>query len=144
INTGNRPVPSLIYPGYGAIVSKEIAGDKELPHYVAIPSTPQKAGYLGVRHAPLQTNSIPQPGMQFSVRGVSLGDGVTVEEFEKRQKLLGELDGAFKGLEADSKLVDGLDRFAQQAYDMIRSPKAKKAFDVSQEKPEIAARFGET
>src|SRR5207244_10418195 len=95
-------------------------------------------------HAPLQTNTIPQAGVPFSVRGISLGDGVTVEEFEKRQKLLAELDGAFKGLELDSKLVDGLDRFAQQAYDMIRSPKAKKAFDVSQEKPEVAARFGDT
>ena len=61
----------------------------------------------------------------------------------KRQKLLGELDTAFKGMERDSKLVEGLDQFAQQAYDMISSPKARKAFDTSQEKPEAAAAFGE-
>jgi uncharacterized protein (DUF1501 family) len=91
----------------------------------------------------LQTNAAPQPGVPFSVRGISLGDGLTVEQFEKRQNLLQELDTAFKGQEANSKLVEGLDRFAQQAYDMIRSPKARQAFDVSREKPEVAAPFGE-
>jgi hypothetical protein len=143
LNTGSRPVPSLVYPGYGAVVSKELPGAADLPHFVAIPTTPQKAGYLGVRHAPLQTNAVPQPGLPFSVRGISLGSGLTVAEFEKRQKLLTTLDATFKGVEADSKLLDGLDRFAQQAYDMISSPRAKNAFDVSQEKPEVAQRFGE-
>jgi len=142
LNTGSRPVPSLVYPGYGAVVSKELAGAASLPHFVAIPSTPQKAGYLGVRYAPLQTNSTPQPGVPFSVRGISLGDGVTVADFEKRQKLLGRLDTAFRGVEAENKLVDGLDRFAQQAYDMISSPKAREAFDVSQEPVASAEPFG--
>ena len=141
LNSGNRPLPSLLYPGYGAVVSKEIAGDKELPHYVAIPSTPQKAGYLGVRSAPLQTNDVPKPGVAFSVRGISLGNGVTVEEYEKRHKLLTDLDTTFKNAD-ESKLIDGLDQFAKQAFDMIRSPKARKAFDVSLEKPEAAAPFG--
>ncbi len=39
-------------------------------------------------------------------------------------------------------LVEGLDRFAQQAYDMIRSPKALQAFDTSREAPEVAEQFG--
>jgi hypothetical protein len=143
LNTGNRPIPSLIHPGYGAVVSKEVAGDRELPHFVAIPNTPQKAGYLGVRHAPMQTNDVPKPGMPFSVRGISLAEGLTVEQFEKRGKLLGKLDTAFEGLASSSKLVEGLDRFAQQAYDMISSPRARQAFDVSQEKPAVAAQFGE-
>ena len=144
LNTGSRPVPSLVYPGYGAVVSNEVQGDRDLPHFVAVPTTPQKAGYLGVRHAPLQTNAIPQPGVSFSVRGISLGNGLTVEEFEKRTKLLADLDTTFKGAEADSKLIDGLDRFAHQAYDLIRSPKAREAFDVNREKPEVAATFGTT
>jgi uncharacterized protein (DUF1501 family) len=144
LNTGSRPVPSIVYPGYGAVVSKELDGDPELPHFVAVPTTPQKAGYLGVRHAPLRTNDVPKPATPFSVRGVSLANGVTVADFEKRQNLLTELDTTFKGLESENKLVDGLDRFARQAFDMIRSPKARDAFDVSQEKPESAKAFGES
>lgn len=142
LNTGNRPVPSLVYPGYGAVVSKELPGAVDLPHFVAIPNTPQQAGYLGVRQAPLQTNATPVAGQPFSVRGIALGDGVTVADFEKRQQLLKELDTTFQGLEASDKLVEGLDRFAQQAYDMISSPRARQAFDISQEKPEDAQSFG--
>jgi hypothetical protein len=144
LNAGSRPVPSLVYPGYGAVVSKELRGPADLPPFVAIPSTPQKAGYLGVRYAPLQTNATPQPGMPFSVRGISLGNGLTVAEFERRQKLLAELDTALAGIEGNSKLIEGLDQFAQQAFDMIRSPRARQAFDVSQEPAEAAKPFGTT
>ena len=143
LNAGNRPIPSLVYPGYGAVASKELAGDKELPHFVAVPTTPQKAGYLGVRYAPLQTNDVPKPNVPFSVRGITLGNGLTVEQFEKRNNLLDDLDTTFKGAEADSKLIDGMDKFARQAFDMIRSPKAREAFDVSGEKPDVAKPFGD-
>ncbi len=142
LSTGNRPIPSLEFPGYGAVVSKELKGSAQLPHFVAIPNTPQKAGYLGIRYAPLQTNSTPSPGKPFSVRGISLGDGLTVEQFEKRQKLLSQLDTTFKELESNSALIGGLDRFSQQAYAMISSSKARTAFDVSREKPEVAKPFG--
>src|SRR5262245_22214217 len=143
LNTGNRPVPSLVYPGYGAVVSKELPGAPDLPHFVAVPATPQKAGYLGVRQAPLQTNATPTAGQPFNVRGISLAGGVTVEQFEKRQKVLDQLDTTFQGLEADSKLVEGLDQFSKHAYAMLTSPRAREAFDFSREKPAVAATFGE-
>jgi hypothetical protein len=143
LSTGNRPIPSLVFPGYGAVVSRELPGADELPHFVAIPSTPQKAGYLGVRHAPLATNSVPKPGTPFHVRGISLEEGVTVEQFENRQKLLRQVDTAFEELKSGSSLVQGLDRFDQQAYSVISSPRAREAFDVSREPVEISAAFGE-
>jgi hypothetical protein len=144
LSTGNRPIPSLVFPGYGAVVSRELPGADELPHFVAIPNTPQKAGYLGVRHAPLATNSAPQPGRPFQVRGISLGaDGLTVEQFENRQKLLRRVDTAFEELKSNSSLVQGLDRFDQQAYAVISSPKAREAFDTSLEPAEVSAAFGE-
>lgn len=113
-----------LLPGYGAVVSKELTGRDDLPHFIAVPSTPQKAGYLGVRQAPLMTNSVPVAGQPFGVRGISLSDGPTVEQYEKRQKLLDQLDVAFDK-EADSKLIEGLDRFSRQAYSMITSPRAR-------------------
>ncbi len=144
LSTGNRPVPSLIYPGYGAVVTKELAGSADLPHFVAIPETPQKPGYLGVRYAPLRTNATPKSGTPFSVRGIALEDGQSIEQFQKRQKLLTQLDTTFEGQAANSKLLDGLDKFDQQAFDMISSPHAREAFDVSLEKSEVAEPFGES
>ncbi len=143
MNAGSRPIPSLLYPGYGAVVSRELTGDRDLPHFVAIPNTPQRAGYLGVRYAPLQTNATPVAGVPFNVRGISLADGLTVAQFERRQRLLNDVDNAFKGAESNSRLIDGLDQFAQQAYAMISSPRARRAFDVTQERPEVARPFGE-
>src|SRR3954469_17118380 len=80
MNTGNRPLPSLDFPGYGAVVSKELGGPKDLPPFVAVPNTPQVAGYLGVEFAPFSTTSTPVSGRPFSVRGFTLGRGLTVED----------------------------------------------------------------
>lgn len=144
LSTGNRPVPSLVYPGYGAVVSKELPGDQRLPHFVAIPKTPQSAGYLGVRHAPLNTNDTPQLGKPFSVRGISLEGGLTIEQFEARHQLLNRVDTAFSELESKSALVDGLDQFAREAYSVISSPQARQAFDASREPESVANEFGES
>jgi hypothetical protein len=144
VNSGSRPVPSLIYPGYGAVISRELTGANDLPHFVAIPNTPQRPGYLGVRYAPLQTNSAPTAGQPYNVRGISLGNGNTPEKFAARNQLLGKLDTGLDEFKESSKLVEGLDRFGQQAYDLISSPRARQAFDVSLEDAKIAEPFGAT
>src|SRR5262245_500427 len=58
--TGNRPLPSLAFPGYGSVESKERPGPNDLPPFVAIPQTSQSPGYLGVRYAPFQVGATPQ------------------------------------------------------------------------------------
>jgi hypothetical protein len=144
MNSGNRPLPSLEFPGFGAVVSKELPGPSDLPPFVAIPNTPQRAGYLGVQYAPLQTNTSPQLGRPFSVRGISLARGLTITDLEKRHQLLMDLDTAFHGFEAGDNLLFGLDEFSQQAHDIIGSPSARQAFDMSKEKTETAETFGAT
>ena len=143
LNSGNRPLPSLEFPGFGAVVSKELAGQRDLPSFVAIPNTPQRAGYLGVRYAALSTDSTPKLGKPFNVRGMTLSGGLTVEKVERRQHLLGDLDTLFNGYESASGLVEGLDKFDEQAYEIISSSRARQAFDVTQEKSEVAQEFGD-
>ncbi len=140
--TGNRPLPSLEFPGYGSVVAKELPSPPDLPAFVAIPTTAQRSGYLGVRYAAMQTNATPQPNVPFTVRGISIGRGVTVTEMERRQHLLTDLDTAFRGYESSNDLVDGLDEFSQQAQAIISSPRAREAFDTSRESPAIAEPFG--
>ena len=144
MNTGNRPIPSLEFPGYGPVVTKEKGGPRDLPPFVAIPDTNQVAGYLGVEYAPFSTTSVPKAGQAFTVRGITLRNGLTVEEIEKRRNLMKGLDTTFRGFEKDSDLINGLDRFSQRAYDIISSPSSRQAFDTSREKPEVAKTFGES
>ncbi len=143
VNTGNRPLPSLQYPAFGAVVAKERPGPPDLPDFVAIPNSTQRAGYLGVKYAPLNTATTPRAGAPFSVRGISLPGGVTVADVEKRHTLLAALDRTFTELESDNQLLDGLDRFGQQAYSIVTSPRARQAFDISKESDAFAKPFGD-
>lgn len=142
MNSGNRPLPSLTYPSYGAVVTKEFEPQVGMPTAVAVPRETHSAGYLGVQYSALATGAAPKPGVPFSIRGMSLPGGLTLADVEKRQQLLTELDTTFAGFEAKSDVLSGLDRFSQQAYDIIRSSAARKAFDVSQESAQVAAKFG--
>ena len=144
VYTGTRPLASLEYPGYGAVVTKETWKPSDIPPFVAIPRSNQRPGFLGVKYAPLDTSTTPRPGAPFSVRGISLANGLTVKEVERRQDLLRDLDTAFSGFEKNSQLLEGLDRFSQQAYSIITSKRSREAFDVSQEPESFAKKFGET
>lgn len=141
LNTGNRPLPSLEFPGYGAVVSKELTSPRDLPPFVAIPRTPQVAGVLGVEYAPFSTQTTPRAGQPFTVRGITIGNGLTLEIMERRHRLRTDLEAAFRAYEADSGLLRGLDRFSQRAYDILSSPRCRQAFDISQEPASITRHF---
>jgi hypothetical protein len=145
VNTGTRPVASLEYPGYGAVVTREFPADHDIPSFVAIPRNPhQKPGFLGVQYAPLNTGSTPRPGQPFNVRGISIGDGISLTEVERRKNLLRDLDVAFKGYEQDDQLLKGLDKFSEQAHTIMTSSRSRDAFDINKESPAYAAPFGES
>jgi hypothetical protein len=58
LSTGNRPLPSLQYPTYGAVLSKERPAEKDVPPHVAIPDG-GAAGYLGVAYSAYGVGGIP-------------------------------------------------------------------------------------
>lgn len=143
VNTGSKPIPALEYPSIGAVVSKERPSDPDIPDSVAIPRASQGPGFLGIRYSPLETNSTPNFGQPYSVRGISLPGGVGVDEVNRRQSLLKKLDRRFSELEKDDQLLSGLDQFGDQAYSMITSSRAREAFDISKEPESFAKQFGE-
>jgi len=142
VNTGSRPLASLEYPGYGAVLCKERPVDADIPSFVAIPNSGQRPGFLGIQYTPLNTGATPQVGRPFNVRGISLGAGVTVEQLDRRQNLLRDLDHTFASMENRDQLLTGLDRFSDKAYSMLTSERARYAFDISKEDATFAAQFG--
>lgn len=142
VNTGSRPIASLEYPGYGAVVTKERPVDPDIPPFVAIPNGGQRAGFLGIEYGPMNTAAQPQPNRPFNVRGISLGAGITVDQIDRRQNLLTQLDKTFDSLNGKDQLLAGLDRFSQKAFSMITSERARLAFDISKESPKFAEQFG--
>ena len=141
--TGNRPNPSLDYPAYASVVAKELSGPVDLPASVSIPKMKTGPGHLGVKYASLQTNAVPRAGQPFNVRGITLGNGVSLEQIERRQGLLKDLDHTFDSIQENNNLLGGLDKFSQKAFDIITSKRARSAFDISQENPKFAKLYGQ-
>jgi hypothetical protein len=140
--TGNRPTPVLRYPGLGSVVSKELPAPAGVPPYVAIDEDTEGPGFLGTQYAALSTAEKPRPNQTFRVRGLALDEGLTIQRLEQRQRLAEEVDTAFRGYEDLDDPVVALHRFTREAHQIIRSPRSREAFDVTRERPEIAARFG--
>ena len=141
IATGNRPTQSLLYPSYGSVVSRLIEGPDDLPNYVAIPGTEWTAGYLGDAWAPFKTNTTPQAGKPYHVRGISLAEGLTVTDVSRREKLLAQVDRLYRDAEVNSGLLEALDTFGARASNMITSERARQAFDTGREPESIRSRF---
>src|SRR5205085_2171584 len=132
-----RPLPSLQYPGYGSVVNKEYSAPPGLPPYVALPiqgtnGGAETAGYLGVSYNPFSVTDDPNKP-NFSVRALAPPQGLSMERIEARRGLLNGLDTTCRKVEVKSQDLAGMDKFYQQAYEILSSPKARAAFDVAQE-----------
>lgn len=140
--TGNRPTPVVQYPMYGSVVSRELPAPQDLPSFVSIDEPVEGPGYLGAEFGPLSTGEKPRYGQPFRVRGITLGDTLTIDRYQKRRALLSDLDAAFRGYEKLDDSIRGLDRFSEQAYRIISSPRSRNAFDLAKEPDREMDRFG--
>lgn len=139
--TGNRPSAALRFPAMGSVLTKERPSDDDIPSFVAVPNSDANSGFLGVEYAPFKTTTVPEAGKPFEMRGLALAQGMTVERFRRRDALRADIDTALREADAAGDVLDGLDRFGQKAMEMILSPRAREAFDVSRESPAIAKLF---
>lgn len=139
--TGYKPIPTLRYPAYGAVVAKELGVRNSVPPYIGIPNPGRGAssGFIGAGYNPF---SVPDPGEgQFKVRDVSLPASVDDARLARRRSFAQDLNGEFtKGLPDDN--VRSVDRFYERAYDLVTSAKARKAFDLKDEPSAVQEKYG--
>jgi hypothetical protein len=140
--TGNRPSPAVVYPSLGSVAAKELQAREAMPPFVAIPTSDMSPGFLGVGYGSFKTTSVPKHGEPFEVRGLSIPGSLTLEKIQSRNELLQDLDQTFRAADANSSVLEGIDRFSKKADEMIRSGLARSAFDVSRESPNVLKLFG--
>ena len=70
------------------------------------------------------------------------GPRLDVKAFERQANLLHTFDQKLRDLDRLDPLVEAMDRHQQKAFDMLRSPKIRKAFDLSKEDPKVLDRYG--
>jgi hypothetical protein len=139
ITTGNRPLPSLQYPAYGAVVAKEIGAPADVPPFVGIPDG-GGGGYLGVASGAYGVGGDPN-AKDFSVRSLSLPSGFTLNRLTRRVSLVQALEET-TGDDKQTELLGGLDRFAKQAFAIITSNRTREAFDIHRETAKVRDDYG--
>ncbi len=125
-------------PSFGAVVSKFRGGDPKLPSYVSLEYNTGTSGYespqyLGSAHRPLQISGSE------GVRNLSRHGSVPEARLDDRRELLRSFDAMRRT--ADAKR-DEMDAYTARALDIITSPKARDAFDLSKEPEKVRAKYG--
>jgi hypothetical protein len=142
-----------------------IGRSQELPGYMMLPALPGYSqglrragpygGYLGPQYDPMF--SLCEPKWSRKVTGATadfydhtlipmgepelpkLDGGVTLDVLNRRKSLVEQLDESERRLDSSSKRMSDKRR---AAFDILTSPKAKVAFDLSREDPKTRDRYG--
>lgn len=149
MTTGNKPTAALQYPAMGSLGAKLLETELGIPPYVSFVDlrngSAGGAGYLGTGYNPftVEGNARGKAGSSsFRLRGISLPNGVSLEDLAKKDKLLKTFDNGFRKIDENNDLVDGLDTFHKQAIEILRSDKTKKAFDLDSESKAVRDLYG--
>ena len=139
------------WPSLGAIVRK-LKGDHPLPAAVTLPEQTandgnltwpgQDGGFLGRSCDPWLLDCDPNAA-QFQLPGLALPADVPSMRFDQRRTLLEQVDRHLGQLDHGGAPADHLGQ-SRQAFDMINSPAAKRAFRLDEECPRVRDRYGRT
>ena len=145
VMTGHRPHPSMKFPAFSSIITKEMGSRHSVPPNVIIPEIHPGykdyygAHFLGAEYDPMQ---IPNPYQDdFSVPDLELPSNLTIERMESRRSFLSLVDQQYRQIVASAE-HENMDTFRTQAYNMILSPAVRKAFDISQESEKTKEAYG--
>ncbi len=133
------------FPPFGAVLARLQPTGRSLPDFVHTPDwmsnngsllPGQAAGFLGGRYDPFLTGDPSLPGYQ--VPGLELPRELSLDRVGRRRDLL---DAVSRAVEPDAK-IDARDDHYRKAFELISSPEARRAFDLSREPQSVRERYG--
>lgn len=127
-----------LYPAISSIVSKfRGSNDPALPPSVNLNVIDKThfawGGYLGKQYDPFIGDNVNK---QFR-----LPAGLSMDRFLHRHSLNQQFDRLRRRIDVDGS-VEAMDRFNQQAFDMVAGQKAQAAFDLTREPQSAIDRYG--
>jgi Protein of unknown function (DUF1501) len=150
--TGRDPMSPVGFvndhPMVGSIIAKCRDGrNVGLPNYVAgvddgrqqVDTFSFGAAYLGQATTPFTVSGDPADP-KFSVRNLSIPVELA-DKLHERRALLKKIDTARRELDA-SGAMGAMDGFTRQAVELVTSPKARDAFDLTKEPRHLRERYG--
>ena len=142
--TGYLPSPALLHPSMGAIVAHSFGPKNNMPPYVGLPNVPAQGGtgYLSSKFGAFELGADPAQ-KNFKVRDIMLPKDVSAERFERRQSAREAVEDHFRTMESNPTELDAMGDFYNQAYKLISSPAARKAFSLDDEPDSMTKLYGD-
>ena len=133
------------FPAMGAVVAHETGFSGIVPPYVAVPKNPSftwelgKSAYLGGRCESFKCGD--PNAADFKVRDLSQPASVTPQVLERRRSLLDAVDKLSAHIKGNDQIAT-YDEFEQKAAEMVLSPHAQAAFDITKEDEKLRDEYG--
>jgi uncharacterized protein (DUF1501 family) len=136
------------YPCIGAEIARIMPPDGPMLPFVMLPRPLQEsgvigkggtAGFLGAAHDPYYM--FQDPATKFSTDDLALRQGIDQARMQRRATLLQKVDAQMPEIE---KAVSeyALDDYDKKALELVISGRARNAFNLEEEKPELRDRYG--
>ena len=139
------PSPDVnVHPSCGSIVAEQLGHlSPDLPAYVMIPKMDPGTGsaYLGVAYKPFETLADPAQEGPFEIPNFALPEGLDIHRLGDRRHLIRGLDRVQGQIDRTGQM-GAVDRFQNQAWNILSSSKAKDAFNLDAEPKELRERYG--
>ena len=148
--TGYEEKPKPVKPNFGSIIAKHRGQVGKLPSFISIASGPLMdgvriiegygGGTLGKTYDPFMLGASESGRVR--IPGLNLLPDITPNRIQDRRKLNAQLDRIPRSLIGAG--FEHWDRSYQTAYDLLMSPKARQAFDLTREPKKIREKYGQS
>ncbi len=150
MQTGRLFTGGVNTPHIGSVVSFKRGRKTDLPAFAVLPQlmgrgggnmpNGQAGGFLGKAHDPFALNADPSQE-NFKVPDLLPPIEIDSSRLERRRRIRDLVDQATANFEA-SENADLLGSNFESAFRLMTSPKAREAFDLSQEPTKVRERYG--
>ncbi|MFO0826491.1 MAG: DUF1501 domain-containing protein [Gemmataceae bacterium] len=144
--SGSHPGSAIHMPDMGSIVS-HILGTTcpYLPPYIMVPGNHEQAAVTSTGFLPASTKVFKTGGAnladpKWKVGGLEPRPETPADRLTAREQLLTGMNARFSPGNGTS--FGGMDRFYEQAFDTLTSPKVAKAFDYQGEPVSVREKYG--
>ena len=144
--TGYLPTTVIDYPQMGSVIAHEYGIRNNMPPYIAIPNRNSFAGgtgYLSSKFGVFELNADPGGRGEFKVKDLSIPGGVSARQFERRTKARALLESSLQDKKVDASQLATMSQFYEQAYTLLNSEAAQKAFTLDGESEATKQLYGQ-
>lgn len=146
--SGAHPGAATEMPDIGSVVAHlQGAACRALPPYIMVPGNHEQAAETRNAFLPAASRVFKTGGSDVSDPAWQIRDLLprtenASERLAARRNLLNTFDGAFLGQGKKQRGVNGMERFYEQAFDMLASRTVAAAFDLKAEPAAVREKYG--